>query len=122
MCVLCLAYFSSELALANPTPDNDMQTEKQKKRGGAWSFNTTDVSYLKVCIMFDTGVRVRLLPKPSSETRHEVGDALNDDRPLAPWYVVEQLLIQNCHLLRLQEVGEKAQPGHINTEKNTLLQ
>ena len=63
--------------------------------------------------MFDAGVRVRLLPKPGSKTWHEVGDSLNNDRPLAPWYVVEQLLIQNCCLLGVQEVGEIAQPEHI---------
>ena len=63
--------------------------------------------------MFDAGVRVRLLPKPGSKTWHEVGHSLNNDRPLAPWYVVEQLLVQNCCLLGVQEVGEIAQPEHI---------
>ena len=64
--------------------------------------------------MRDAGVGVRLLPKPGSETRHEVGDSLNYDRPLAPWYVVEQLFIQNCCLLGVQEVREIAQPEHIS--------
>ena len=71
------------------------------------------LSYLQVCLVFDAGVRVRLLPKPGSKTWHEVGDSLNNDRPLAPWYVVEQLLVQNCCLLGVQEVGEIAQPEHI---------
>ena len=71
------------------------------------------LSYLRVCLVFDAGVRVRLLPKPGSKTWHEVGDSLNNDRPLAPWYVVEQLLVQNCCLLGVQEVGEIAQPEHI---------
>ena len=99
----------------NRTPDNNTEIKRgngrNKVKHGAATCRS--FSYLQVCLMFDAGVRVRLLPKPGSKTWHEVGDSLNNDRPLAPWYVVEQLLIQNCCLLGVQEVGEIAQPENI---------